>query len=86
MFYTGWFGELIESRRGRPVTEEPSLEDLGREVAGTEEEVVSEVDSDEMDGDGSLSIEQELFCLAQARSILERSGNLCDAGREAFFV
>lgn len=45
-------------------------------MAGTEEEVVSEVEADEIDGEESLSIEQELLRLSQARSILERNSNL----------
>eukprot|EP00171_Calliarthron_tuberculosum_P004123 IDg4123t1 len=71
---------LLNAEEEDDVTEDPTLEDLGREVAGQNDEVLSEAEPDEMAEEEHLSVEQELLCLAQARSILERHGALSDEG------
>lgn len=75
---------LLNPAEEDDVIEELTLEQLGRDVAGTEVEEIEDEVVDQIETEEALSLEQELQCLAQARSILERHGGLCEAGRKAF--
>ena len=74
---------LLNPEGENEVTEEATLEELGREVAGMEEETF-QLDEPDPDEEEQMSIEEELACLARARAILERQGELSDSGRMGF--
>lgn len=76
---------LLNPEEENNVTEEPTLEDLAREVAGMDADSAAESDTELQEEGDVMSVQQELHVLAQARSILEKNGGLCEEGRKAFY-
>lgn len=68
------------------VTEEPRLKELAREVAGMNADGAAESGAELQEEVDVLSVQQEPHVLAQARSILERNGGLCEEVRKAFYM
>lgn len=75
---------LLNSTEEEEVTEELTLQELGCKVAFPDDDVVSEAAQDEYAEEEALSLQQELHCLAQSITIIERNGSLCDEGLKAF--
>lgn len=65
---------LLNPEKEDDVTKETTLELLGREVAGMDDDLVGEEEADEMIEEEPIYVEQELLCVAQEKLIIERNG------------
>lgn len=83
-FTRGDLQDLLNADGEDEVTETVTLEGLGREVAGLQNEQNECDEPVAIDGEEELYISEQLKCLARARAILERHGEVDDAGQKAF--
>lgn len=77
---------LLHVSEGDDVIKDPTIEQIGCEVAGVGKVAQAEANDDEHVVENEISVEEELKCLTQARDVLKRRGILCDASRRFFIT